>query len=607
MVSIRKAKQTGFKLRRKGRRGNPFDPETVGLVAAGLCIGFLIVFLYSVAFSESSAGESMGIPESLRKTKKHPVLMDTDDGDTENVKESNANKVDPNHPPIKHVRPMADVMNAFALDIVETLDCVTLLKEAEDSVKSYGDRGAKSFTDDYDQAINRRRRLQQHADDGGFADNPDGDIPQKQKNENRKGDDSIPEERWGDLAGDDRKKKLLFDDITGYEHSSDDEFREDYGNYPTWSAKHLFCIAASENPPEAVSNQIMCDGSKRKRKILLELWSDARSQMDKDLLLKVLDNAREKDQTILGKSYNIWAPQDDEGVEYMVKSLGEDQNVDRGGLNGLEDALGPGKVFVDVGSCLGLTCLVINSKYPGTKIVSIEPASPNWLLQELNLRCNMPRKEFRKMSVILAGVGANTEEEDNTMAKLMWRPTSTTSTRSWTPSSELKDGDEELIVKLRKLRSILAEAEVMHTTHINVLNVDCQGCEYNMIYGLTKEEFEEIPTVMGNVHWGYIQPSKLPSSERGRTTHERLCGHENIARGTKECCAFLDTPVKSSVPGEVLQKNESKGFPPRESTVLDVIADNLCDDFSTWAKDHYLNEISDDFNWFELSSQAQTP
>jgi FkbM family methyltransferase len=604
MVSIRKAKQTGFKLRRKGRRG-PVDAETVGLVVAGLCIGFLMMFLYSVAFSESSAGEPGGIPESLRKTKKHPVLMETtEDGDTENGNESNANIVDPNHPPIKHVRPMADVMNAFALDIVETLDCVTLLKEAEDSLKSYGGRGANTFTDDYDSAINRRRRLQQHADDGGFADNPHGDIPQEQKNENEGDDDSIPEERWGDLAGNDRDIKSVNDDGSNFERSGDDEFGSDYGNYPTWSAKHLFCIAASENPPEAVSNEIRCDGSKRKRKTLLELWSDARSQMHKDLLLKVLDLARESEQTMLGKSYNIWAPSNDEGVEYMVNSLREDQNVDRGGLNGLEDALGPGKVFVDVGSCLGLTCLVINSKYPGTKIVSLEPASPNWLLQELNLRCNISHKEFKKMSVILVGVGANTEEEDNTMSKLMWRPTSTTSTRSWSPSSEFKDGDEELIVKLRKLRSILAEAGVIHPAHINVLNVDCQGCEYNMIHGLTKEEFEEIPTVMGTVHWGYIQPTKLPSSERGRKTHERLCGHENIARRTKECCAFPDMPVKSSVPGEVLQKNESKGFPPRESTVSDVIADNLCDDFSTWAKEHYLNEVFDDFNWFELSSQA---
>jgi hypothetical protein len=61
--------------------------------------------------------------------------------------------------------------------------------------------------------------------------------------------------------------------------------------------------------------------------------------------------------------------------------------------------------------------------------------------------------------------------------------------------------------------------------------------------------------------------------------------------------------VKSSVPGEVLVK-EDKGFPPRESTVTDVINDGLCDDFSTWAADHFLHDVQDDWGWFELTSQA---
>jgi len=604
MVSIKKATQSSFKLRRKGRRRTVFDTETVGLIVAGLCIGFLIVFLYSVAFSESSIGEPQGIPESLRKTKKHPVLMDTpEDGD------GDANIEDPNHPPIKHVRPMGDGMNAIALEIEKNLNCAELLKEAEESLMRFevGD-GNPMFDDGLEQ-----RRLQQHADDGGFADfgepgDPRGDVKHEIKGVGGE-DDSIPEERWGDLAGNDRDIKPLTDDEGhNFDPQLDDLFKEeqggDYDNYVSLSAKHLFCIAASENPPEAITNEIMCDASRKKRKPLLDLWSAARSQMQLDLMLKVLDLASERTEDILGKSYNIWAPQNDDGMEYMLNSFESQQNEDQGGLNGLEGALGPGKIFVDVGSCLGLTCLVINSKYPGTKIVSIEPAHPNWLLQEINLRCNVPRKEFKNMSVILAGVGANTDDEDNIMAKVMWRPTSTTSTRSWTPSSEFEKDDVELVVRLRKLKSILAEADVIRPTHIDVLNMDCQGCEYNLIPVFTEEEFEEIPTVMGNVHWGYIQPSKLPSSERGRITHQRLCGHENIARDTKECCAFPDMPVKSSIPGEVLERNDSKEFPPRQSTVSDVIADDLCDDFTTWAKEHYLDEVPDDFNWFELSSQA---
>eukprot|EP00531_Pseudo-nitzschia_arenysensis_P018025 CAMPEP_0116125742 /NCGR_PEP_ID=MMETSP0329-20121206/5970_1 /TAXON_ID=697910 /ORGANISM="Pseudo-nitzschia arenysensis, Strain B593" /LENGTH=581 /DNA_ID=CAMNT_0003619797 /DNA_START=119 /DNA_END=1864 /DNA_ORIENTATION=+ len=581
MVSIRKAKQTGFKLRRKGRRKTSIDAETVGLIAAALCLCFFLTFLYSVAFSESS--ESVGrIPESLRKPKKHPVLMETtEDGDAKTGKENDT---------AKRTKRMNNGMNAIAVDIAESLDCENLLKEAEKSLQQSALDMGGGFDDpignDGDIDNGRHRRLQQSVNEGGL----DG----------KKTDDSIPEEKWGDLVDPERDASPLeddkFDDGMG--------FNGDYDNYVTLSAKHLFCMAATENPPEAVTKEIMCDGSKRKRKTLLELWSAARSQMSEDLLKKVLNIARERTEEISGETYNLWAPQDDDGIEYMVNTLNSNEDVDRGGLNGLEGALGPGKIFVDVGSCLGLTCLVINKKYPGTKIVSVEPASPNWLLQEINLRCNVPRKEFKTMKVMLEGVGANNDEEDNMMAKLMWRPTATTATRSWTPASESKEGDEELVVRLRSLKSILAEANVIPPAHIDVLNVDCQGCEYSMIPELTEEEFEEIPTVTGQLHWGYIQPKKLPSSKRGKTTHQRLCGHENIARDTKECCAFPDLPVKSSIPGEVLEKSDTKEFPAPQITVSDVIADNLCDDFSTWTTEHLLNDVNDDFAWFELSSQA---
>mmetsp|Transcript_18326 Transcript_18326/g.42218 ORF Transcript_18326/g.42218 Transcript_18326/m.42218 type:complete len:608 (-) Transcript_18326:59-1882(-) len=606
MVSIRKAKQTSFKLRRKGRRGAAYDAEKVGLVAAGLCIGFLVMFMYNVAFSEINEGENKKHPilESLRKTKKHPVLMETsEDGDGEKWNENgnNRNHEHLDHPPIKHVRPMDDSLNAIALDIQETLGCVKFLKEAEESLVANG--GNTVGMDDFAQP---RRRLQQHADDGGFANfgEVDGGISQVKDEKDGRDDDAIPEEQWGNLLDRDGDKNPLKDD----DSQTDPNLRDDIGEfngYGNLSAKHLFCVAATENPPEAVTKEISCDGSKLKRKSLLELWSEARPKLQLDLILNVLSIAQEREETILNKAYNIWAPAGDKGIEYMVNTLNSDTDVDNGGLNGLESALGPGKIFLDVGGCLGLTCLVINDKYPGTKIVSFEPASPNWLLQEINLRCNLRHEEFKKVRIVMAGVGANTEEEETTMRKLMWRPTSTTSTRSWTPASEFQEDDVELVVALRKLKSILAEAEVIKPNRIDVMNLDCQGCEYDLIPALTTEEFDEIPTIMGSVHWGYMDPSKLPSSARGRTTHERLCQHENVARSSKECCAFPDLPVKSSIPGEILQKDDTKEFPPRAITVSDVIADNLCDDFSTWAMEHYLDEVPDDFNWFYLSSQAE--
>ena len=564
MVSIRKVRKSGgFPLRRKGRRRKILNKESMGLIAAALCLGCFATFLYSAVFSESGENSEEKI-QSLRKTKKHPVLMETtEDGDSQRGNDKN--------PVVKRTQRMKNEMNAVALDITENLDCEKLLKEAEDSSKLFSMGG--EFSDGVDDFLeNARRRLQQDDDDDA-------------------------QEKWGDLLEKEQDKSFLDDFI-------DDDNMRGGGGFVDLSAKHLLCIAASENPPEVVTNKISCDGSKGKQKALLQLWSSARSQMSLDLVKKVLDLARESNQIIQGRSYNLWAPVGDVGLSYMVNTLNTNENVDRGGLNGLGGALGPGKTFVDVGSCLGLTCLVVNNKYPGTKIVSIEPASPNWLLQELNLRCNLPKKDLKNIRIILEGVGANDDEEDNMMSKIMWRPTTTTSARSWTPKEEYKDGDEELVVRLRNLKSILAEANVIPPAHIDVLNVDCQGCEYSMIPEMTDEEFEEIPTVTGQVHWGYIQSNKLPSSRRGSTTHQRLCGHENIARSTRECCAFPDTPVKSSTPGEVLEKNDDKEFLPRKITVSDVIAEKLCDNFEEWTTEHLLNDVNDDFNWFELSSQA---
>ena len=588
MVSVKKSNRTtGFRLRRKGRRGS-CDEESVGLVVAGLCFGVFLAFLYSVAFSDSTAEEGRKVPLALRKKLKHPKLMDTeaDDGNVGGNGGAVDSKGQLQRPHKKRVRPMGDGMNAIALDILNTLNCAKLFEELEDKAKMFGNNYV-GMDDHYLRAEDPiHRRLQQEHEDGEEG---SGDVPKKE--------DQIP-----GLKGDNHNPAL---DDDRYAQEFDD-FEGDFPEYGSISATHLFCMAASEieKTPENLKKNIKCDGAGEKRKSLLGLWSSARSQIgDVNLLKKVLDLATETSVNIMGKPYRIWYPYLDHGTTFLISALNSEKNADNGGLLGLEDVLGPGKTFVDVGSCLGLTCLAINQKYPGTKIVSVEPASPNWLLQEITLRCNLSHNELKNTSIILAGVGSNTDEEDSMMAKFMWRPTSISSARSWTPADEYQAEDVELVVKLRKLKSILAEADVEHTKHIDVLNLDCQGCEYNMVPALTREEFDEIPTVMGNIHWGYITPEKLPSSARGKTTHERLCQHENFARDKKECCAFPDVPVRSSVPGEVLQK-DSKEFPFKEITVSDVIDDGMCDDFPAWSDKHFLNDINDDFNWSELSSQA---
>ena len=80
-----------------------------------------------------------------------------------------------------------------------------------------------------------------------------------------------------------------------------------------------------------------------------------------------------------------------------------------------------------------------------------------------------------------------------------------------------------------------------------------------------------------------------------------------MARTAKECCAFPDLPVLSSLPGEVLlreDEDEEEHFPPLSATVSDV-AGELCNDFNTWAKEKFLWDIETDWGWFQLTSTAE--
>ena len=509
------------------------------------------------------------LPPALRQTKPHPHLS---------VSSGTGDK--------SKSEPLSDSYNALALDILDLLQCESLFNETSANSNNY---------DNY-----RRRRLlddSQHGDDGGFA-----NVKQRSDSGGDWAEGDWAEGDWAEGGGKDGGEGLEDKDPWGDDeyNNKDDGADPNYG-YTQITAKHLFCAAALQTPPSTITSELQCDAAGTKRQTLLDLWSAARAQLPEALLLKILGLATEHtSQNLLGKDYNLWAPANDEGLSYLVMSLNEENSIDHGGLHELHDNLGVGKLFVDVGSCLGITVLAVTQKYPGTKIVSLEPASPNWLMQELNFRCNLEHEELLKIHVVLAGVGPNSAEEDSMMAKFMWRPTSTatTSTCAWTPATERGVDDVELLVRLRRLKSILAEADV-YAIPIDVLNVDCEGCEYNLLPALSEEEFDAIPTVMGGVHWGYIPTNKLPSSARAKTTHERLCQHENIARTAKECCAFPNLQVKSSVPGEILVREQDN----KSVTVADVAGD-LCLDFDQWALDHYLYDVRNDWGWMELTSQA---
>jgi hypothetical protein len=108
-----------------------------------------------------------------------------------------------------------------------------------------------------------------------------------------------------------------------------------------------------------------------------------------------------------------------------------------------------------------------------------------------------------------------------------------------------------------------------------------------VVPALEEEEFKKIHAIIGTtgVHWGYIPKDKLPSTKRGKTTHERLCSHYDFARQSIECCDFLELVVKH------------EGNP----TVSDLLGD-LCYNFTKWAEEKNLYTSTDDYGWTELTN-----
>lgn len=398
---------------------------------------------------------------------------------------------------------LSESYNAIAMDIIKLLECETLLNNTANSQSLYNNGGGGMYDDGIMQEgmgdggedfggggkeeengnVRRRQRRLQEADmlleqaveaekaveggGGGGDGTDDGDDSLKQNNN--------PDGRgMGGADGADMGMgDGMYDDLAG----------NAWQGYEEVTAKELFCLAASTTTLEPdklnlAKQRVQCDAANTKQRALLDVWSSARAQMTEELLLKTLNLATESTRTLGSNTVNLWAPRNDDGINFVLSQVSnQDESARQNGNNfyGLSHNLGPDHLYVDVGSCLGITTLAVILQYPKTRVVSVEPAPPNWLMQEINMKCNLDDEQQPK--VLLAGVGPHTKS--TLAAKLLWRPSAVTATRAWTPAAEkIKGEDEELIVQLKPFKTILAEADVLSAHHIDVLHVDCEGCEY---------------------------------------------------------------------------------------------------------------------------------
>jgi FkbM family methyltransferase len=544
--------------------------------------------------------------------------------------------------------------NAVALDIISVLKCDALQEELErdwktvlDSLVLKGESGVsynsgntgetlgfnENHIDDFAAELAKEVKSQQKADShneetGAWSGNiPGVDAGNERVDDhmNRRLNDA-PDFLLDDPmamggAGMDR-----VDDFVGKSYQNYGTNYDDYGLKLT--AQHLFCLAADAltlpkyNPTTKDSQAnvkdptIHCDiESFEIRESLLYLWSSAKSQMPEDVLVKSLRLVTEHKETLRGNEVHLWYPPKDKGAEGMLRVLNSayngqaTYNFDNEPADASHDDLyrfwdlpkkyvGSNKLFVDVGSALGFTSMLVSYLYPETVVVAIEPAAPSWLIQNLNYRCNLSHEQRQFIHPILAGVGTKHHDDNDYMMKMIWRPSMTTSTRSWSEEKVFDFAtDMELTVHLRTLRSILAEAtpdDLPLGTPISVLNLDCEGCEYNLIPSMHETTFSSVGLILGRTNWGFIPNIKKPSSERGTSTHKRLCTQYNFAKRCKECCDFPSLSVKPRITDNIV---------PPSKTVADV-AGGLCDGFDKWASENVLHDIPDDFGWNEMSAFA---
>lgn len=267
----------------------------------------------------------------------------------------------------------------------------------------------------------------------------------------------------------------------------------------------------------------------------------------------------------------LWAPDRDQGLLQA--------------LNGLRNItgwpLGPGTFMVDVGSHLGLLELLVQFQFPGTSILSLEPAPGNWLYQLLNLAHNLDREALRRTTVLNVAV----TENDNATIPLFWQHYATGSCTSWL-DERAAALSTCFTTQARNLDVLLTEQSNVPAA-IDVLMLDCQGCEYNVMPTLSTP----FRFAAGGLHWSYLADLQKPSSARAQKTHEMLCKFRDFRRNARECCAFASIPAPA---------------------VDDPSNNRLCDDFEDWARQNKLHDIPNDTpGWqhekVELVAPAKEP
>jgi len=242
-----------------------------------------------------------------------------------------------------------------------------------------------------------------------------------------------------------------------------------------------------------------------------------RCNISEDAVMSILRKSRSYTPEKL--SITLWSTGKDEGAEFVLREgVGDLYHLKE---QGSRAAAG---LALDLGSNLGAVTIQLSRLHPQWTIVAVEAMPITFLYQVVNLWLNV-RHEMQR-GVIVPTLHALSSVDGATVT-MQFREDSTTSSRDWNPDSEDWRTTLNVSIQTISLPSLLHDVfpAILKFPPIDLLKIDCEGCEYDVIPALSEEHISSISHAVAETHYdGMLKNGRAgPPVSQVERTHQRLC------------------------------------------------------------------------------------
>lgn len=237
---------------------------------------------------------------------------------------------------------------------------------------------------------------------------------------------------------------------------------------------------------------------------VLERWSSLEA-LD---VQSVLRASRVFRATLYGLSLTVLLSRyDSYGPERLIN--------DQLGYNLTAHRVQEGGLILDVGGNVGVTAILLAKLNPTARVLTLEPLPPNRFYLELNLALNGLARDGR-VDVLAAAVSSRGGDS----VSMSYNPeVPAASGRYWAASGLFRRSPGQVFqVRTTTIEAILKDAGA---PRIDLMKLDCEGCEYEVVPALTESVLDQTGYAVGDVHLHYAH---LFNPQTSRAVHAALCG-----------------------------------------------------------------------------------